>query len=103
MKRKKFQGLTLTTSAATLKAMLAFIDHPENYDLAISDELVQRMQKELSGADAYGGSRPGRQPVGITFYRGEDEIVKQFLRLAESCQRVFATVVGIVSRALPEE
>jgi len=99
MERKKFQGLTLTTAAATLKAMLAFIDHPKNDELVIFDDLVQRIQKELALNEAYGGTRL----VGITFFCGEDEIVQQFLKLAENCYTEFATVVRIVSRTLPKK
>ena len=99
MERKKFKGLTLTTAAATLKAMLVFVDHPKNDELVISDDLVQRIQKELTLNETYDGTRL----VGISFSPGEDEIVQQFLKLAESCYTEFATVVRIVSSTLPKK
>lgn len=80
----------LTTTAATLKSILCFID-PENtpkiaYD---NDEYAEPLINKIKGAI---GDSCGSQPVSISFYEGESELRRQFSGIVGNIQDVFSTL-----------
>lgn len=77
-------------TASSLKAILCFIDPISTPKIAydrddLVEPLIEKVKKGL-------GDRDGSQTVSITFYKGEEELARQFNGVAGNIANIFEQI-----------
>ncbi len=77
----------LTTTASSLKAILCFIDAEKTPKMAFdNDKLAKPLADKIKEALR---DRDGSQSVALSFYEGEEELVRQFNGVCKNIKSVF--------------
>lgn len=80
------------TTAASLRALLCYINSGETPDIAYDKDeyarpLIQKVKESL-------GDRLGSQPASIVFYKGEEELLRQFEGCCYNISGIFKSLGG---------